>query len=203
MGVFWQIGFQSVEILTLVFGILGITFSLLLLFSPTLIQSVSHVFNRYINVDQKIAVIDKSIQIDSFVYSHHVLFGLCLMAGSIFSLIFFFFRLDISTFANVFFVSEKYISTNKMVFYVVSWIGKVACILGLIVGTLLTFRPAGMKKIEHRLNAWFETRPMVEKLDRPTHNLDTFLFQHPVAFGIAGLILSFFIVVLSILNFLG
>ena len=36
MEIFWEIGLHTVEILTLLFGVLGMAFSLLLLISPRL-----------------------------------------------------------------------------------------------------------------------------------------------------------------------
>lgn len=202
MHIIQQIGLQVVEILTLVFGILGVTFSLLLMYSPNLTKSISSVFNLSVNIDDKITYLDKDIQIDSYFYSHNMIFGTCLVAGSIFSLIFFFFKLDVSSFANVFFVSNRHLSTNEMIFSAVSWIGKVACFFGIFVGTMLLFAPNKMRQIETKLNSWFETRHVFDKLDDSNRDLDTILFQRPVFFGAVGLIVSLFIIVLSILNLL-
>lgn len=202
MHIIQQIGLQVVEILTLVFGILGVTFSLLLMYSPNLTKSISSVFNRSVDLDDKITYLDKDIQIDSYFYSHNMIFGTCLVAGSIFSLIFFFFKLDVSSFANVFFVSNRHLSTNEMIFSAVSWIGKVACFFGIFVGTMLLFAPNKMRQIETKLNSWFETRHVFDKLDDSKRDLDTILFQRPVFFGAVGLIVSLFIIVLSILNLL-
>ena len=202
MQIFQQIGLQAIEILTLIFGILGMTFSLLLLFSPNLTRSISNVFNRTINIDEKVAYLDKDVQVDSFIYSHNMIFGICLIAGSIFSLIFFFFKLDVSNFANVFFVSGKYLSTNEMIFNAVSWIGKVACSFGLVFGIMLFIAPGRMKQFESKMNSWFETRHIFDKLDDSKRELDAVLFRHPIPFGLIGLIISFFIIILSILNLL-
>lgn len=202
MQIIQQIGLQAVEILTLVFGILGVTFSLLLMYSPNLTKSISGVFNRYVSIDDKMASLDKDIQIESYIYSHNMLFGTCLVAGSVFSLIFFFFKLDVSSFANIFFVSHQHLSTNEMIFSAVSWIGKVACFFGLFFGAMLFFAPNKMRHIETKLNFWFETRQLFDKLDDSKRELDTILFRRPVFFGALGLILSLFIIVLSILNLL-
>ncbi|MEJ2286887.1 MAG: hypothetical protein P8X85_25235 [Desulfobacterales bacterium] len=51
MEIFWEIGLQTVEILTLIFGVMGMTLSLMLLFAPRLARNLSNVFNRSINVD--------------------------------------------------------------------------------------------------------------------------------------------------------
>ena len=202
MSIFQQIALEAVEILTLVFGILGITFSLLLIFSPSLTKSISAVFNRNVNIDDTVSLLDKDVSVDSFIYSHNVIFGICLSAGSAFALIFFFFSLDVSSFANIFFVPGKYVSTNKMIFEAVSWIGKVACFLGLICGIILFIAPDKMKRIENVMASWFETRPVFEKLDESKRELDTLFFRHPIVCGAIGLIISVFVIVLSILNLL-
>lgn len=202
MLIFQEIALEAVEILTLIFGILGTTFSLLLIFSPSLTKSISAVFNRYVSLDDKVSYLDKDIPTDSFIYSHHVIFGACLIAGSAFALIFFFFRLDVSGFANIFFVSDKYVSINEMIFDAVSWVGKVACFVGLICGIMLFVAPQKMKRIENVMNSWFETRPVFEKLDESKRELDTLFFRHPVMYGSIGLIISLFVIILSILNFL-
>jgi len=202
MPIFQQIALEAVEILTLVFGILGITFSLLLIFSPSLTKSISVMFNRYVNLDEKVSYLDKDVRVDSFIYSHNAIFGLCLIAGSVFALVFFFFKLDVSGFANIFFVSGKYASTNRIVFDAVSWIGKVACVVGLVCGIILFAAPRKMKQIENVMNSWFETRAVFDKLDDSNRELDTLFFRHPVVYGSIGLIISLFIIVLSILNLL-
>jgi len=202
MQIIQQIGLQAVEILTLVFGILGVTFSLLLMYSPNLTKSISSVFNRYVDLDDKVTYLDKDIQIDSYIYNHNMLIGTCLVAGSIFSLIFFFFKLDVSSFANVFFVSNQHLSTNEMIFSAVSWVGKVACFFGLFFGAMLFFAPNKMRHIETILNSWFETRHVFDKLDDSKRELDTIFFRRPMFFGAVGLVVSLFIIVLSILNLL-
>ena len=202
MQLFQQIGLQAVEILTLVFGILGMTFSLMLLLSPNMTKTISKVFNRSVDIDKKIAYLDKDLQLDSYIYGHNMIFGLCLMAGSVFSLIFFFFKLDISSFANIFFISGKYLSTNEIIFNALTWIGKIACFIGIVCGFMLFAAPGIMKNIENKLNAWIETRHLFDKLDNSNRELDAVLFRHPVPFGLVGTIISFFIIILSILNLL-
>jgi hypothetical protein len=200
MDIIQQIGLQVVEILTLVFGILGVTFSLLLMYSPNLTKSIGSVFNRYVDIDDKVTYLDKDFRIDSYFYRHNIIFGTCLAAGSVFSLIFFFFKLDVSGFANIFFVSHRHLSTNEMIFSAVSWVGKVACFFGIFFGTMLFFAPNKMRKLATKLNFWFDTRHVFDKLDDSNRELDTILFRRPMFFGAVGLIVSLFIIVLSILN---
>ena len=202
MEIFWDIALHTVEILTLLFGVLGMAFSLLLLFSPRLTKSLGNFFNRSISFEPKINILDKDIPTEALIYSHHIIFGLCLVAGSIFALIFFFFDLNVTNFASVFIVSHKYFLTLEIVFFFFTWVARIGCIFGLFFGAFLLFAPDKMKAIENRVNTWFETRQIFEKLDRTGPELDVLFFRHPFFFGMAGAVLSFLIITLSVVNLL-
>jgi len=202
MEFFWEISLQAVGILTLIFGILGIALSLLLLFSPNTTRKVSNLFNRYIDVDKKVTYIDKEIETESLIYSHHILTGVCLIAGSLFILIFLLFKLDVTSFVKIFFSSQKFYSINEIIFSSMAIIGKLAGVAGIIVGVILLFSPSQMKKIENKVNIWFSTQNMIDKLDETHHDIDTFIYQHTVLFGLIGLIISIFLTVLATINIL-
>ena len=59
-----------------------------------------------------------------------------------------------------------------------------------------------MQAFETRLNTWFETRTFFEKLDQSGPELDALFFRYPYFFGVAGAIISFLIITLSIVNLL-
>jgi len=200
MDIFWEIGLHTVEILTLLFGVLGMAFSLLLLISPRLTKSAGNFFNRNINVEPKINILDKDIKTETLIYGHHVVFGLCMVAGSVFAFIFFFFDMNIANFANVFLVSGKYFVIFEIVFYAFAWIAKIACILGIVFGGFLLFAPDKTRKVDQKVNIWFETRGIFAKLDQTGPELDVFLFRHPFFFGLTGALVSFLIITLSIAN---
>jgi hypothetical protein len=202
MEIFWDIALHTVEILTLLFGILGMAFSLLLLLSPRLTKSLGSFFNRSISVEPKINLLDRDIPTEALIYSHHIIFGLCLAAGSIFALIFFFFNIDLANFAKVFLGSSKYFMTFEVFFIFFAWVARLACILGLVFGLLLLFAPGKMRAIEGKVNTWFETRTFFEKLDRGGPDLDVLFFRHPFFFGMAGAIISFLIITLATVNLL-
>ncbi len=202
MEIFWEIGIQTIEILTLIFGILGMTLSLMLLFFPRLAKSLSNLLNRSINIDKGIEFLDKEIEISHYLYSHHIAMGMLLVAGSVFSLFFFFFSLDVSKFVDIFFGSRSNIFSAELIVSTITWIGKIGCLAGLVFGVMLVFKPDLMKRIENKLDSWFETKPMIEKLDKSSHDMDTFFFRHPVAVGMAGAAISFFLISLSIINLL-
>jgi hypothetical protein len=202
MEIFWEIGMQSIEILTLIFGILGMTLSIMLLFSPRLARSLSNILNRSINIDKGIEFLDKNIEISDFFYSHHVGMGLLIAAGSAFSLFFFFFSLDPLKFAGIFFGSRADQFTTELIMSTVTWIGKIGCLSGLVFGLMMVVKPDLLRRIENALNSLFETKSMIDRLDKSSHDMDTFFFRHPFAVGLTGAVLSFFLISLSIINLL-
>ena len=105
MEIIKEIGLQVIEILTLTFGILGMTFSAMLMFSPNMTQNLSNILNRKVNIDEKIAFLDKDIEIAQYVYGYYVVVGLLLIVGSVIVLCFFYFSLDVAKFINILFDS--------------------------------------------------------------------------------------------------
>ncbi|MBW1822935.1 MAG: hypothetical protein JRI92_14605 [Deltaproteobacteria bacterium] len=185
MDFFWEIALQTVGILALIFGILGIAFSLLLLISPNVTKKLSNIFNLYIDVDKKVSYLDKDIQTESIIYK-----------------IFLMFKLDVGNFVNIFFSSQKFASINDIILSSMAIIGKIVGVAGVIIGSILLFSPGKMKKIEKKVNTLFSTQHMVSKLDETHHDIDTFIYKHAVLFGLTGLIASVFLTVLATVNIL-
>ena len=202
MDFFWEIALQTVGILALIFGIIGIALSLLLLISPNMTKKISNVLNRYIDVDKKVSYLDKDIQTESIIYNHNVISGACLIVGSGFILIFLMFKLDVANFVNIFFSSQKFASINEIILSSMAIIGKIVGVAGIIIGSILLFSPGKMKKIEKKVNTLFSTQQMISKLDETHHDIDTFIYQHAVLFGLTGLIISIFLTVLATVNML-
>lgn len=202
MEIAWDIALHTVEILTLLFGVLGMAFSLLLLFSPRLTKTVGDFFNRNVSVESKLNILDKDIKTETFIYSHNIISGFCMVAGSVFALIFFVFNLNISNVASVFIGSEKYLLTLEIIFNTFAWVARIACALGILFGGLLLFAPDKLRRIDGKMSIWFETRGIFAKLDRNIPQVDAFFFRHPFFFGLAGAVLSFLIITLSVVNLL-
>ncbi|NNK85036.1 MAG: hypothetical protein HKO91_05740 [Desulfobacterales bacterium] len=202
MDFFWEIALQTVSILALIFGILGIAFSLLLLISPNITRKISKVFNRSVDLDKKVSYLDKDIQTESIIYKYHVIAGISLIIGSGFILMFLVFKLDIAAFANIFFSSQKYALINEIILNSIAIIGKLVGATGILIGFILLFSPGKMKKLEKKVNTWFSTQNMVSKLDENHHDIDTFIYRHSVFFGLIGLITSILLTLLATVNIL-
>ena len=202
MEIIKEIGLQVIEILTLIFGILGMTFSAMLMFSPNLTKNLSNILNRNFNVNDKISILDKNIEITEYIYDHHVVVSLLLIIGSVLALFFFYFSLDTTKFVNIFFDSPQQIFFGEILLTSILWTGKIACLAGLLFGSFLMFAPAQLRQLDNKLNSWVETKSVVDRLDKTGDNLDSFIFRHSLSVGLTGAVISFFIISLSIINLL-
>jgi hypothetical protein len=202
MDIIWDIGLDALKILSVVVGILGIALSLLLLFSPSLTLSISKLCNRYVDFDQKILYLDKEIRTERLVYRHNLISGSFLIVGSAFTIVILFYKLDVTSFLTAFFGSKGFSTFNEIILSTFALVGKVAGVVGMIIGSILLFNPGQMKNIENKMNTWFATQPVVEKLDQSHRQLDTMIYQRPLLFGSIGLIASILLTVLAITNIL-
>jgi hypothetical protein len=202
MNLLWEICLQTVEILTLVFGILGMTLSLMLLFAPRAVRNFSSVFNRSLDVEQKLGFLDKDIPTENLVYGHPLLVGSLLSAGSVFALFFFLFKFDVSHFAQIFFGANHRTTSGEIIFETIAWVGRAGCLFGAAAGLILILAPRKLRAIEQGMNRWVETGALIEKLNRPVKTLDTVFFRYPIFFGLLGGSVSCLLIVLSILNLL-
>jgi hypothetical protein len=202
MNLLQEIGLRSIEIMTLVIGMLGMTFSLLLLFAPRAARTLSEVLNRSVDVDSRLRLLDKDIQTDHMIYGHPFLVGGGLLAGSVFALFFFIYKFDASAFARLFFGSHHRALPGEIIFQAVGWIGKLGCLLGLLAGVGLIIAPRRVRAVDQKMNTRYDTRSWIDKLQRPALSFDTVFFRYPILFGLLGGLISGVLIVLSILNLL-
>jgi len=202
MEIIWDMGFETIKIITLVAGILGVALSLMLLFAPNLTKIISKTCNRYVDFDQKINYLDRDISTEKLIYRHNIISGSCLIVGSAFTIAFLFYGLDVKSFVIVFFGSEKFATTNEIIFSSFALFGKMAAITGLIIGSILLFNPGQMQNIETKLNTWFTTQSAFAKLDQAQGDFDSVIYQRPLLYGSIGLITSILLTVLAVTNIL-
>ena len=201
MELIWDICLQAASIFVLILGIVGLALSLLLVISPNTAKSLSNIFNKYVVIDKKLTYLDKPIQTDSFTYQHNILTGLSLVSGSIFFLVFLFFRFDLAKTLNMF-LGHNYLFLYEIVLKTTVLIGKIAGFTGVLIGLCLLFLPGIMVKIENRMDAWIATQDIADKLDEFHLGLDNIILRFPLLFGFTGLMTSAVLVILSIASLL-
>ncbi len=202
MNLLCEIGLQAVEVMTLVFGILGMTLALLLLFAPQAARSLSETLNRSVDLDRRLEVLDRAIETERTIYGHPRLFGAVLAAGSVFALFFFLFRFDAAVFSRIFFGSHHHDLSGEIVFAALAWIGRVGCVAGVLIGVGLMLAPRRVQAIDEKMKSPIETRSWFRKLERPRTGIDQWVFRHPVPSGLAVGSVSGVLIVLSVINLL-
>jgi len=191
VGVIWEICLQAILILTIVIGISGISISLLLLFSPNLCRRMSKFCNRQVNIFHKLTYLNKNISIESLLYSHNTLFGIALILGATFSLIFFFFQLKTPHISYI---------INELIINSLVLLGKIASLTGIALGFFLLVAPNKIRNIENIMNIEVDTQSVVDRLDESHNDIDPIFFQHSFLLGSIGLIVSIILTILSITN---
>ena len=197
MEIIKDIGFQALEIFILILGLVGLVISFLLLVSPNKARSISSLFNQQIAIDNKLNYLDKPVLTDSLTYRHNILFGISLIAGSGFLLVFLFFQMDIARVVNLFF-DNKYVFMVDIVVKVMVLSGKITGSAGVVFGLLLLFAPEVMIKIEKAMDSWFATQFVVDRLDEFHYGIENLILKYPLLFGFAGLMTSLILIILSI-----
>jgi hypothetical protein len=198
---FWAIFLQVLEFFTLVVGIVGMVLSTLLLLAPRLLNRIGESLNRSIDVDKKISrLVDRSIPTAAFFYRHNIISGVCLIVGAVFVLLYLFFRLDVDGLVSVFFGNDKFKVTYEILITTMALMGKVAGSAGLLIGLILVSRPEKLQQIERRMDTWFTTQPMWERLDRSRPSVDTLVYRRPIIFGAIGLFTSVVLTFIAVNN---
>ena len=189
MEIIQDICITSAEILMMIFGMIGAAVSLLLILSPESVKAAGDWLDTKVNLDKKITYyLNLYIPTDRFAYRHNIFFGLALITGSLVVLIFLFFQLDIMRYNDV--LDEVIVNSLALV-------GKIVGFAGIVLGFFLLFVPEKMKTIENKMNTWFDTQPLVDKLNKSYRDVDSIFFRHPIVFGIAGMISSIILIALS------
>jgi hypothetical protein len=202
MNIVLDIALQTVEVVNLVSGILGMTLSLLLLFAPGVARNLSGLFNRQVDTDRGLSFLDRTFSSERLIYGHPLIVGGCLTAGAAFALVFLFCDFDARQYATIFFGPGFHPLTGEIIFEIVVWLGRIACLLGLLAGGCLMIAPGRVREIDGRMNAYYDTGKWVDRMQRSTNSLDSIFFRYPIPFGLLGGAMSCLLIVLSTLNLL-
>jgi len=200
MQILLEIVLDTVEFLTLTFGIIGLAASLLFLLSPQRIRSLSDWFNRIVDLGQTIKFIDTPIETEGLFIRHRIPVGIILLAASVFVGLFLFVRLEVEAVVSAFASPEHSTILIDLLVRVFVLTGRIAAVLGFLLGIFLLLLPEAVKTLNRRVSFWLSGESMLKRLEAPQMNLDTFLMEHPIWTGSVGLIASAVLVVLAAVN---
>ena len=196
-----QIFLDATAILTIVSGTAGLLLSLGLIFFPERTRRIDAFLSRNYQVKERLAYFDQTIRNELFIYRHPTFYGALFATGSIVTLIFLFFQLDVQRLLAVLHVRETQRLLWEMGLEALVLTGKLAGVLGVIIGLFLMTAPGRLQRIEKRLNAWIATQPIVDRLDVFNQVVNVFSFRHPKLMGSIGVLLSTALILLSLSNF--
>ena len=184
-----QILLDATAILTIASGTAGLFLSLGLIFFPERTRRIDAFLSRTYQLKERLAYFDQTIRDELFIYRHPTLYGGLFVLGAFVTLIFLFFQLDVQRLLW------------EMGLDVLILTGKMAGVLGVVIGLFLMTAPGRLQRIEKRLNAWIATQPLVDRLDVFNQVVNVFSFRHPKLMGSIGVLLSAVLILLSLANF--
>ena len=192
---------DATAILTIVSGTAGLLLSLGLIFFPERTRRIDAFLSRNYRLKERLAYFDQTVRNELFIYKRPRLNGILFIAGSIVSLIFLSFQIDVERLLAVLHVQESHRFLWAMTLEALVLTGQLAGLIGVVVGLFLMTAPGRLQRIENRLNRWFATQPLVDRLDVFNHVVNVFSFRHPMLIGSIGVLLSTTLILLSLSNF--
>jgi len=196
-----QIFLDATAILTIVSGTAGLLLSLGLIFFPERTRRIDAFLSRNYQLKERLAYFDQTIRNELFIYRRPALYGALFALGSIVTLIFLFFQLDVQRLLAALHVQDTQRLLWEMGLEALVLMGKLAGVLGVIIGLFLMTAPGRLQRIEKRLNAWIATQPVVDRLDVFNQVVNVFSFRHPRLMGSIGVLFSTALILLSLSNF--
>ena len=192
-----EILFESSLLLVFLLGLIGALLSAMLLVSPTAVQRLSDRFNRYVDVDHRIAFLDQDIVTNRFIYHHHRIAGALFIVGSLVLLASLFLWVDLERIRHIWQSYGAFSAIDEILVTVLMLLGKVAGFAGLLLGVMLACDPVRLQNFESRLAVGVSFQPAVERLNVFHNDIDDMLLHHPVIFGVCGLLASALLMLLA------
>ncbi len=196
-----EICLDTTAVLTIVCGVAGLLLSLGLIFFPERTRAIDEFLSRDYHLKERLAYFDQTIRNELFIYRHPLVYGALFTLGSVVTLIFLFSQMDVERLVSVLHIQENQRLLWEIALEVLVVTGKLAGVIGVIVGLFLMIAPGRLQRIEKRLDSWIATQPLVDRLDVFNHVINVFSFRHPILIGSIGVLLSTVLITLSLASF--
>ena len=202
MDLVFGILFKTLDVFTLVSGILGLIVSFLLLFALDHFKQVNAFFNQSMDVDRLVHKLNKQVSTEAFIYAHSFGFGLGILLGSLFFTLFLFFNFELNRFLETLSIPIRTVPFARMILLALALFGKIAGLNGMWIGFALTCFPKQLRKIESRLNRWVTASGAEHSPLDFSKDTDALFFLHPLFFGGVGFVMSALLTFLSLVRLL-
>ena len=190
---------QSLIVFLFVGSAAGVVLGLLLILRPAWLQSASKFTNRWVSTRQLDLALERSINIDMFVYRYRFVGGGLLLAGAAFILYFFSVQFDKASVIAM--GLQLYHWPARLMEALVDGVvlsGLVGALSAAIVSLLLLLRPDLLRGVEQYSNRWVSSRRALKPMAIPHYEVDEAVFRHRQLAGSLLILGSLYTVIMLI-----
>lgn len=173
---------QTLAIFLFICALTGIAVSLLLIFRPHLMARINRVASKWITTRHLELFFDRSISIEQWFYRHHSMFGVSIIMGAGYILVYFGLLFD------------KQIAIQRLASYAPYWqldmlldvlvlASLISAAAALLVGLFLWLRPSMLRGIEEKTNQWLSSRRALRFLEIPRDEVERVVVEHAPRIG--------------------
>jgi len=175
------------------FWLAALTFvtGLLMLLVPGWLMRVSNRLNFWIDTSPWLHKLDEQRQFERLFYRHHLIMGILIIAGSLYSL-WFIWNLSgrglvdlLPSFSNPVLLDILQAALVYLLLF--------GNLFALVIGIVVVFRPSLLKGVEAWSNRWVDSENALHSMDRRVDVVDRVIPGHPRLFGLLVMLGSLYI----------
>jgi uncharacterized integral membrane protein len=190
---------RSLVIFFLLGSIAGLLMGVLMLWRPTWFARISKMANSWVSTRQMARPLGKAVNIDHWVYRYSLVSGGLLVAGAIYIVVMFVFKLTrtqlLTTLAKLNLLQPAW---NEPVLDTLVFIFIAGAILALFVGLFLIFRPSMLRDMELGANEQVPMRTSLKPMEIQYNQLDGMVSRHVKLVGVVLIGASLYVLVMLI-----
>lgn len=187
---------QSLAIFLLVGALAGAVLGLLLIFRPRLMQHVNRIASRWISMRRMSRLMDRSIDIEGWLYQRHRTLGILAVLGAGYMLVYFGLLFDKAA-ALQHRTGSMPANLLDGLLDAMVFAALVGAVVALVVGLFYWLRPSLLRGVEKQVDQWITVRHASKVLDATHDQVERFVAGHARQVGwllLLGSIYLFFAV---------
>lgn len=173
---------QSLAIFLLIGALTGSVLGLLLIFKPHLMEHVNRIASRWISTRRMSRLMDRSIDIDGWLFQRHRPLGILVVLGAVYMLVYFGLLFDKAAALQYWAgsVPTKLLDGLLDAMVLTALLGGV---VALVVGMFFWLRPSLLHGVEKEADQWVTIRRATKVLDVTHDQVDRFVAGHAQRVG--------------------
>lgn len=187
---------QSLAIFLLIGALAGAVLGMLLIFRPRLVQHVNRIASRWISTRRMSRLIDRSIDIEGWLFQRHRPLGILAVLGAGYMLVYFGLLFDKAA-ALQHWTGSMPASLPGGLLDAMVLAALVGAVVALVVGLFYWLRPSLLRGVEKQVDQWITVRHAFKVLDATHDQVERFVVGHARQVGwllLLGSIYLFFAV---------